>query len=367
MVGGGGIGKVVVNACAGRVLRIRGGPGKRIAKAGIWLQFSVTTATCPPQKIWAIDGRQMENLLRLGFEMSHSFDDWFGRVRPGTRPWEWQRDLSMDASLLSRCIRIPTGFGKTLGVLVAWCWNRLIRKDEAWPRRLVWCLPMRVLTEQTAEEARKFLAAAGLGHVPVHVLMGGADAGEWHLHPENESILVGTQDMLLSRALNRGYGAARARWPMDFGLLNHDCLWVMDEVQLMDVGLATSSQLQAFRHADSPKALRPYHTWWISATLQESWLQSVDTKDLFANLAPKVEIPSRHRTGGLWEVTKPREIHTIKDEKDIARLVSERHQQVCRLYSFYSDPQFAERVRSAVSVEFGYWASSGIRSISNAY
>ena len=27
-----------------------------------------------------------------------------------------------------------------------------------------------------------------------------------------------------------------ARWPLDFGLLNQDCLWVMDEVQLMDVG-----------------------------------------------------------------------------------------------------------------------------------
>lgn len=32
---------------------------------------------------------------------------------------------------------------------------------------------------------------------------------------------------------NRGYGAPRARCPMDFDLLNHDCLWVMDGVQLM--------------------------------------------------------------------------------------------------------------------------------------
>jgi len=48
--------------------------------------------------------------------------------------------------------------------------------------------------------------------------------------------------MLLSRALNRGYGIGRARWPLEFGLLSHDTLWVMDEVQLMDV-LSTGLQI----------------------------------------------------------------------------------------------------------------------------
>ena len=38
----------------------------------------------------------------------------------------------------------------------------------------------------------------------------------------NVRILIGTQDMLLSRALNRGYGMSRYRWPMHFGLLNND-------------------------------------------------------------------------------------------------------------------------------------------------
>ena len=83
--------------------------------------------------------------------------------------------------------------------------------------------------------------------------MGGADAGRWHLYPERDAVLIGTQDMLLSRALNRGYASPRARWPMEFGLLNHDALWVMDEVQLMDVGLATSGQLQVFRRRGSSR------------------------------------------------------------------------------------------------------------------
>jgi hypothetical protein len=32
--------------------------------------------------------------------------------------------------------------------------------------------------------------------------MGGEDAGEWDTYPEEKAILIGTQDMLLSRALN---------------------------------------------------------------------------------------------------------------------------------------------------------------------
>jgi CRISPR-associated endonuclease/helicase Cas3 len=158
--------------------------------------------------------------------------------------------------------------------------------------------------------------------------MGGEDGGEWHLWPERNAVLIGTQDMLLSRALNRGYGAARARWPMEFGLLNQDALWVMDEVQLMDVGLATSAQLQAFRQEDvkGGKELRPCRTWWMSATLQPSWLESVDTKSLLDALPPSIHIEPSKRTGGLWEVRKSCKIERAENEEDIVRLVTARHQ-----------------------------------------
>ena len=142
-------------------------------------------------------------------------------------------------------IRIPTGLGKTEAVLGAWAWNRLVRRDSTWPRRLVWCLPMRVLVQQSLAVAQKFLESmpvhnTGPEKVQVCPLMGGADVEDWHLHPEQPAVLIGTQDMLLSRALNRGYATGRARWPMEYGLLNHDCLWIMDEIQLMDVGLTTT-------------------------------------------------------------------------------------------------------------------------------
>ena len=114
------------------------------------------------------------------------------------------------------------------------------------PRRLVYCLPMRVLVEQSAREARKWIKSLSLD-IPVTVLMGGVEAEEWFLNPEKPAILIGTQDMLLSRALNRGYAASRFHWPIDFGLLNNDCLWVYDEPQLMAGGVSTSAQLAGMR------------------------------------------------------------------------------------------------------------------------
>jgi CRISPR-associated endonuclease/helicase Cas3 len=62
--------------------------------------------------------------------------------------------------------------------------------------------------------------------------------------------------MLLSRALMRGYGMSRFGWPIDFGLLHTDALWVFDEVQLMSAGLTTSAQLDAFRRVRSGGAAR---------------------------------------------------------------------------------------------------------------
>jgi CRISPR-associated endonuclease/helicase Cas3 len=67
---------------------------------------------------------------------------------------------------------------------------------------------MRVLVEQSEREARRWISNLGVS-IPVHVFMGGVETDDWFLHPEQPAVLIGTQDMLLSRALNRGYGASR--------------------------------------------------------------------------------------------------------------------------------------------------------------
>ena len=115
------------------------------------------------------------------------------------------------------------------------------------------------------------------------MLMGGVDADGWLEKPERPAVIVGTQDMLLSRALMRGYASSRAIWPMEFALLHEDAQWVFDEVQLMGAGRATSAQLEAFRQSDAARARRERHTagrpsrsLWISATLDPKWLATVD-------------------------------------------------------------------------------------------
>jgi CRISPR-associated endonuclease/helicase Cas3 len=210
------------------------------------------------------------------------FDAFFRKAtrmegRPAPSPFPFQRCLAIDEPLY-QLLGVPTGAGKTAAVVLAWLWRRRFADEavrRATPRRLVYCLPMRVLVEQTTEAAKTWLRNLGLHEeVHVYVLMGGEEVEDWDIHPERNTIIIGTQDMLLSRALNRGYGMSRYRWPMHFGLLNNDCLWVLDEVQLMDSGLATSTQLQAFREKLGPWGT--VKTIWMSATLRPDWLGTVD-------------------------------------------------------------------------------------------
>ncbi len=244
--------------------------------------------------------------------MPPTYDEFFAAAFPdGRRPYDYQRRLAEDACV-SRLIDVPTGLGKTAAVVLAWLWNRVHEKSESWPRRLVYCLPMRTLVEQTRDEARGWvnrLADAGLITTKprIVVLMGGEildeDEREWDIHPEADTILIGTQDMLLSRALNRGYGMSRARWPMHFGMLNNDCLWVMDETQLMGVGVRTSAQLEGLRRKLGLAA--GSYTWWASATLDSRLLETPDHHSLPQELA-------------LSEVDR-------RDNSVLARIRSEKH------------------------------------------
>lgn len=261
------------------------------------------------------------------------YECWFRQLTGFPDCYPWQRRLGECPDCVSRIIRVPTGSGKTEGVLGAWAYHRLKRNDSNWPRRLVWCLPMRVLVEQTAMRARRLLSSLPEGErASVHVLMGGEETERWYLRPERPAVLIGTQDMLLSRALNRGFASGRARWPMEFGLLNQDALWVMDEVQLMDVGLITSVQLQSFRESDeqAQKCVRPCRSWWMSATLQEQWFQTPESERFFTQWrdagvsVPEAELESansQHKTLG------PIVLQT-KDAVELAELVEKQHSKL---------------------------------------
>ena len=145
------------------------------------------------------------------------------------RPDPWQQALATEA--WPTVLVAPTGSGKTAAVTLGWAAHRL-RSPETTPRRLVWCLPMRTLVEQTARAVATWFGKLGaeMGKstaLPrpdnVHVLMGGVDADRWSESPEHPAVIVGTQDTLLNRvapcrsilepAATRHATVARTCWP----------------------------------------------------------------------------------------------------------------------------------------------------------
>lgn len=220
-----------------------------------------------------------------------SFEAWFEHTT-GHAPYAYQRALA-NAQDPPAVLHVPTGSGKTQAVIGAWLYQR---GAGTGPRRLVYALPMRSLVEQTALVAQGMVARLRPGdRVDINILMGGQErpTDDWRLRPEADQILIGTIDMLLSRALNRGYAESRFAWPIAFGLLNSDCRWVFDEVQLMGPARATSAQLDGLR-AKLGTALA-CETMWVSATVDPAPLQTVDRPELGETLA----LPEEDRNGPL--------------------------------------------------------------------
>ena len=255
----------------------------------------------------------------------------FFKKATGFPPYKYQERLSEGS--IPDMLKIPTGAGKTeAAVLAIWMWRRLSPDGQTrskTPRRLVYCLPMRTLVEQTRARIDEWLKNSNLAEsVRVVTMMGGGtDAkkmAEYRLRPEDDMIIIGTQDMLLSRALNRGYGVSIFACPQEFGMMNNDCIWVLDEIQLMNDGLATSVQLDAFR--EKMGAYGPRKTVWMSATAEPEWLRTVDAKDRafdvfelgksdFAGVLGKRS--GANKTLHVMDVKKGGNVYDKKDAKNI--------------------------------------------------
>jgi CRISPR-associated endonuclease/helicase Cas3 len=272
----------------------------------------------------------------IGVNMSDAFTKFFRDATRtesepvGREPYPYQTRFAEGAGI-PHLIRAPTGAGKTATAVLGWLWRlRNLEKYPGTPRRLVYCLPMRVLVEQSHRETLSWLDALNLRNdicLPLP-LMGGSDSGDWHLHPEKAAVLIGTQDMLLSRALNRGYAATRFHWPIEFGLLNNDCLWIFDEPQLMASGVSTSAQLAGLRH--SLKTFGECPSVWMSATLEPSWLDTVDFRGKFST--PPIELSQAdHQDNRLNKrMTADKTLAKLnallsKDMKEVAREVLKVH------------------------------------------
>lgn len=250
--------------------------------------------------------------------MTNDYDSFFTTAMGGAHgPYDYQVRFAT-AERLPELLRAPTGAGKTAASVLGWWWRRKCGPAElrqATPRRLVFCLPMRSLVRQTEAAIEGWKAALEQGgydvDVSVHSLLGGDVDQTWEMDPDKDLILVGTQDQLLSRALNRGYAMSRYRWPVHFALVNNDALWVMDEVQLMGVGLSTSAQLQGF----ALPTYGPRRTVWMSATLPSGKLNTVDLDTTKLSTVQLGEADTRHPALSR-RLTATKRIHQLADVFD---------------------------------------------------
>lgn len=136
--------------------------------------------------------------------LAETFNAVFKRATNGNDPLPYQDHLAL-TDPFPTLLDIPTGLGKTAAAILAWLWRRRFADEavrKATPRRLVYCLPMRVLVEQTHRVTIDWLKQIGLltevakeqhlewawrdgdfGEHPtaVHLLLGGEGKSDWAL------------------------------------------------------------------------------------------------------------------------------------------------------------------------------------------
>ncbi|WP_051709067.1 CRISPR-associated endonuclease Cas3'' [Streptomyces sp. NRRL S-350] len=187
----------------------------------------------------------------------------FARTATDFTPHAYQSALAAEG--LPTLLEAPTGAGKTVAAVLPWLYRRLVAAPGATPRRLVLVLPRHSLADQAAGRIGEWLERLDLaGEVGLHLIAGAAaQEGAWRRHPERTAVLVGTHDMLLSRALMRGYADARTMAPVSYALLHTDAQWVFDEAHLLGPGLSTGIRLQRLRDESGTAAAT--RTMWMSS------------------------------------------------------------------------------------------------------
>ncbi|WP_259738076.1 DEAD/DEAH box helicase [Synechococcus sp. CS-205] len=214
-----------------------------------------------------------------------------------------------------RTLEAPTGLGKTLATLVGWLWDRQ-QQPAATPRRLVYQLPLRTLTDQIAAECRAVIARLG-AEIPVFVLRGGQIENDYIHALAQEAVIVGTLDQVVSRQLMRGYCCSRWSWPRHFAALNTDVRVVVDETQLQGAAVRTAIRLQQLHQEHGGPW--PRELVLCSATLDPTLLPAGTPR--FSLGEKDYEHPVAQR-----KVGRPKPL-TLAGDSDPVDLVRQEHQQ----------------------------------------
>lgn len=252
------------------------------------------------------------------------YSSFFQKVT-GFAPYPWQeRFLSWDGEAVA-AVSAPTGAGKEAGATVPWLYSYTIQAP--FTTRLAYALPTRSLVSQVYINTCNVVNRSGLP-IKVYCLKGGLLEHGFEQDLTQPAILIGTQDQLLSRALNRGFGVSWGQRPLHCAALNNDCRWVLDEIQLTGVGYTTLIQLY--------KLWRELGTYGktqlclMSATFDDRPLQGLEV-ERFGLV--ESDLTSEDRDLGLpsavltAKVTRPKPVFRtpVTDLGDVANRVREAH------------------------------------------
>jgi CRISPR-associated endonuclease/helicase Cas3 len=247
------------------------------------------------------------------------------RAATGHPPYGHQERIAREG--LPDVVRAPTGAGKT-GVILAWLWRRLYGPDPGQtPRRLIYALPQRSLTDQVSGQVRGWLANLGLtDEVALYVAMGARweTQGEWRDDLHQPAIVVGTAELLTSKALLRAFDLPPALFPIDFALTTNGAHWIIDEPRLSPQTTTTLRQLAGF--AARVGTAEPFGLTLLSAAPPDELLLTPDNPEI----RKPIQIPDIERTGALsTRLTAVRAVRRLPvdpgDYQAIAEAAAERH------------------------------------------
>jgi CRISPR-associated endonuclease Cas3-HD len=121
--------------------------------------------------------------------------------------------------------------------------------DGMTPRRFIYALPRGSDVAPVVAEARGWLDALGItDKVALHVSMsvGAQSFGlDWREDMHRPAIVIGTSEMLVSKALNRAFGVAPALWPIDFALVTNGAHWIVADPDRCPRAAATLQRIVA--------------------------------------------------------------------------------------------------------------------------
>ncbi|MGB3135945.1 MAG: CRISPR-associated helicase Cas3' [Nodosilinea sp.] len=250
--------------------------------------------------------------------MSSSFADFFAQVTAGFSPYPWQERFSLWDGARAAVVSAPTGAGKEFGASVPWLDAHRTGKPAT--TRLVYALPTRSLVDQVYSNTHEAVKRSGLS-IQLYCLKGGSQEHGFEQDLTQLAILVGTQDQLLSRALNRGYGVSWGQRPLHCAALTNDCRWILDEVQLTGVGYTTLVQI--YSHCRHQGTFGKVQLCLMSATFDEAPLQNLGVEVEHFGL-DDTDLANAYLAS---KVTRPKPVHQAKVTtlEDVGNLVREKH------------------------------------------